>query len=537
MAVQAVSAEASAAQTAAIASWRQSQHSNDAGSDHPQPLLPPCPCCMHDEESLTWLHCVNSGVFSSLAAASPASHHSDSHHSPPACSLLSALLASPLLECIALLESYVSRLPLLPAADVLSWSVATHHLLHAIHAQQRDEAAAAVLSATVALRTALLAATTDQSTHPPSTSGSTHHSSQHHYHQQQQQAQLSQASHLLLSTAIRSIIAACSAATVTSIAITTTTTSTTTETRTAVVDQLLSHLTTTDAEGPSRCVGVPSALQVALFVASLDQLATARGTDSTTGNETAVDDGSSGVSAPLSRRLVDFFCSLLPPSCPHHSVPAAKTAISTATADSVENGVAAADPVWLWTLVSWRLATLHIRPLLRHMTQPQQAALTAAALRPCSQCCVSSMRNADMQPFALPAASQQLVDLAALTDSSAFADHLLRAATAHIDRILKPLLPASTAAAVTAAAADSNTKPSRKRARPSTAASIQPPPPSHRLADCIAPLLELSTQVRCLTQTATESWQMDSAVSERHTHTYIVLVRQAAQRELHSALL
>ena len=535
-----------AAQLAAIASWRQQNDDQKAATDNEQPqLLPPCACCVAEDEAQTWLRCVGSGTLSLSDAAftasppssfpdslptppAPSSPSQPSHvdYCPPSCPLLSALLVSPLLECIALLECYVVRLPLLPStAERLQWSVAVHHLLHAIHCQLRDEAAAAVLSVCRALRAALLHDRDRQN------SVSVSHS----------QSQLSAASHLLLSTALHSTIAACSAATASTSTSTATVTAATTPTapaidvRSELFDQLLCHLGS-DLDGDearsaafsslpsSVSVSVaPSAQHLALFVAAVSQLAAEScgggvnevggsgsgsgsgcGSGSGVGGSSApMEDGDSsssssamngrpvlGSTAAMCRRLIVFVLSLLPPSCPH-------------AAPAVE-----AQDEWLWTLLSWRLVALHIRPLLRHMSDPLQIRLTTAALRPCSRCCCLMSRvmqapHTPVRAVSLPAASQQLLDSTAFTDSPAFATHLLHAVTAHIDRILKPHISAAGPAA--------SVRSSRKRARPSSTAATTPP--SHRSADHIAALLELLTELRCLSHIPAEAWYMDSAVS------------------------
>ena len=446
--------------------WRRSE-SDDAHS-YPQRPLPDCACCCSTaDECQAWLRCVAGGVMLPV---------------PTNCPLLSTLLAFPLLECVALLDAHTARLPLTStAADCVLWSVTSHHILHAIHCQLREESAAAVLSSTRALQAALIP-------HRP-------HSHSHSHsqpHSQSALAQLSLASHILLQSAVTALVTACLTASPTTATATATTATTGAssqpdEASDAVLDGS-SEVWLSASDSPS--ASPPTAEQLAVFVSSLNQLAALSG-----GGVTAVEAG--GTVTATGRRLTAFICALLPATCPH-------SAPSSTTSDDSD--------VWLWTSVSWRLVSFHVQPLLRHMTQLQQAAFTSAVLRPCFHCCL----HPSVQPHipstvgrslpALPAASQQLINSPLLTDSSAFAIHVLLAATEHLDALL---------ASHSAAAA----RHPHKRTRASANAGITTT--QGTAADYIRLLLEVWTLLRGASIVPADCWRLDDLVSDLNHSSHI----------------
>ena len=509
---------------AAIASLQYEGRDSDSTG---RPPLAECQCCSSTaDEAQVWLRCVASGLL-------PNEPLLPLPVSPPVCPLLSSLLTSPLLECVALLDSFAARLSPTPAPTtatatttaaaievgaewMLRWSVATHHVLHAIFSQLRDESAPTVLSSCRALRSTLKSHPAQYyhspPLHPP------HPQSHSHSHSHSLRYQLSAASHIMLATGLTSVITACLAATGTATATTTTATTTTTTTTITtaasaaasigdtsfhapressdgavgqLADSLLSHFGDGDLDSTLPLLSslvVPPAEQLVRFTAALDQLS-ARNS-----SEASRDVGSNNsANTAVCRRLTRFVCSLLPPTCPHSPSPASD--------DS--NGAVA---MWLWTSVSWRLVALHIRPMLRFMTHSQQTALISSVLRPCSRCCLNTVVlqqshtvTVDTPPFALPTASQQLMRLPSLTDSSAFVTHLVAAVAGHITRILN-------------SHTSSTAQPSHKRKRASSkpVTSAQSPRPA---ADYIAQLLELMSLLRSLSQAPAECWQQDHVVS------------------------
>ena len=479
-----------------------------------RPQLPDCHCRLAaEDEAHVWLQCVASGLLPPPPPPSSVSAlPSFAVPTPPrstSCPLLAALLTAPLLECVALLDEHSAHLSLTPTAglDWLQWSVAAHHLLHSIHAQLREEAAATVLSASLALRRLL-------ATHSPSDCVRLSQSRPPQQQPQQPQgeavtaseqpAQLSSACHTMLSTAVTSLISACLAATSSTVATSTAIAAATrsqhrdsAEARTGLLHRLLlPHIdseSSDEAASIASSLALPSAEQLALFIASLDELAALShgvhsDSGSTVGRPSEMDDGRSGSSL---QRLASFVCSLLPPTCPH----------SRSAAD--DSGTAASS---LWSSVAWRLVLLHIRPLLRHLTQSQQKAITSAVLRPCWQCCVwyqvphtqTAVADPRMPLFELVTVGQQLLDSSVWTDSAAFASQLLPACTAHLAAVLESLRPSAT-------------RSSHKRKRASLTADTASS--THSIAHYVGPLLELMSVLRCVSRAPLNCWQLDSLVS------------------------
>ena len=487
----------------------------NAATNPDWPQLPECQCgCGTDsEEAEVWLRCVAGGVLLPSASVS-------THATPPRCPLLSALLTSPLLECVALLDASIARVaadssaPTAAAHWPLQWSVTTHHLLHAVHSQLRDEAASTALASCLALQKALT--TRDQ--HPlrprrptdrasaPSATATTAAAAATDGPTADHTSGLSAPSRIMLHTALASLITACLAATATvtaAVPAPTTATATAghataptsaTATATATVDALsellLARVGGCDSHQPSSSTVAPSAEQLALYVAALNQLAALSSglsgtSDSTRGSSLT---GGSSVTS-VCERMASFVSSTLPPTCPHAAL---------------AHSAAAADHLWSWTAVSWRLLSLHIRPVLRHTTPTQQQALVSAILRPCSHCAMSrAVVSSCNMPLlsALPAAGQLLIDDRSLTDSSAFATHVLPASTALIAGVIDPHQTAT------------DGRLTRKRRRTSSRAVDSGH--EHRTAtDCTGPLLEVTALLGCVSRAPADSWQLDKIVSE-----------------------